>query len=353
MIKKRKWLVLAVAAIGFIICIIAMVSAAANARRAVPISGAFFVSPRSVVRGFSPTEIQQMEENAYTIPIGSRYASIDVSGQSVFSRVMYTNHSYLQISGLHIIDGDFLPPSRSHESGIVLSESLAWRLFGSLNASGLYVRVNGVDYEVVGVASANNYKAWMEPPLYTEEWAYFISLLIQPLMEYNPITCFFYVQSMLESIGQSSFHYNIVDINRYLDSMARRPLISIAAFCLLLVLFLLTRVLFMLKRCIGKPDMMRSFTKTGFLLAATGALLYIITLLNIEFWMPGFAFNMTWFMYLTNIGVLDISGDLMGGLVLLDRTNALVNAYWMASLICLVVGGTLYLVPCARKNTPS
>lgn len=85
----------------------------------------------------------------------NRSGQVTYEGETLFSQVVGSSASYLQILNIDISLGSFFTES-DDENGArvaVLDVDMVEDLFGQLNPVGRYVRINGVRFEVVGVMS--------------------------------------------------------------------------------------------------------------------------------------------------------------------------------------------------------
>jgi len=249
--------------------------------------------------------------------------------QRTNARVSYTDENYINSVRMIIIDGGFITPLR--DNTIAISDTLAWKLFGSYNVSGLHVIINEREYEIVGVVrlqSGEEY-AWLLPGASNAGGLYFGP------RPYDKINSYRLSQEMLIQSGISIWDYSITDINEYTLSIMRRVIFSLSILGVLTVFFLVCYA--WIKKHVVKS--------TIAVIVAVG----IIPFLNFKMWIPGFNGYGSFLGTFMNIGKLPTTGFLSPSLTMLSDLNTTVNILFVVSLIILVITGVI-LVTTYEKN---
>lgn len=183
--------------------------------------------------------------------------TVVVSGEiQVYSGVITTSRDYFDIYRMTFIDGEPWIRDQENERVIVLSESLAWMLFGNTKSAGLKVYLNNEAYTVTGVAAQGTVSkdagfAWIPPDAGGE--IYSNTLYIKPA-HYNRLDAYLETEALLRDMNRQPRDYRIIDLNAYSDSIFLREQILMflmgmyAIFIISVYLFRLSRYTFRVKK---------------------------------------------------------------------------------------------------------
>ncbi|MCL2421914.1 MAG: ABC transporter permease [Defluviitaleaceae bacterium] len=220
------------------------------------------------------------------------------------------------------------------EDSVIISEALAWELFGHTGrrAVGLPVRIDDDRlYTVSGVvrdpvASDLAGFAWILREGYGEADAANI-LYVRPV-PYNRLGGHLNTAALLESLGRRTADYTITDVNAYIYSIALRGQILLALTGLFVMWFLL-------RRGIRLEKSWERGLVTGLGVVAA---IFFVWYLDMDLWLPAFAGN-GWEGYrqlLFNTGLLGSRGYLPGHLAAVYDWNFRANAAFGVGFIGLL-----------------
>lgn len=287
---------------------------------------------------FSPKDMEVITESGFEGITATEYMKNTVAAageMKAFSGVVTTGRDYFSIYRMSFIDGGPWTPAQENERVIILSESLAWMLFGDTKSAGLTVYLNNEAYTVTGVAAQGTVGksggfAWIPP--YEGEEVYSSVLYIKPV-NYNILDSYLDAVSILEAMNRSIRDYIITDLNTYAHSISLRGqvlmfLLGIYIICLMLL------YLIRLGRNTRKA-------KTGWmpfiifvpLVAAVTAL--IISFTAFDLWVPAFAGDglAGFSQALLNAGLLAPRPYLSYNLSMLHSLNLYANIAFGAGLL--------------------
>ena len=170
---------------------------------------------------FSPSELEVIRASFpdYEI-ITSASTSAVFRGSVMQARgdVVFVSPGYLNIHFLDLLEGS---KPRAHANTVLLSESLAWRVFGSLTVTGLTVWLGNELYTVSGVAAGGGlgYTAWVHKSAAPEMP---VSSLYVRLERHNDADAFGIPREILSHARRNPDEFAILDIDRYVEAMGMR-----------------------------------------------------------------------------------------------------------------------------------
>ena len=321
-------------------CLWALFTTAGQSRRAMA-DGVFVVTPRvtGTDEGFSAAELTRIALDMPGTSIAfeaSGSAYIANGGLTAYVPVVYTNAAYADMNSMAFTEGAYFPALRERENVIVLSNALVWKLFGGSGIVGRRVTIDGVSYEIVGVTTSADmteasFAAWL--PYYagsvetgaeqTPDAAIRTLYLRHEL--YNKIDGYRRAEQLFMFTWKDRAGYYVTDMNEYVLSIARRPVLVLSALYCVVALAFLLRLLRL------TPALLRR--ERGFLLHAAEAALclgiVVFLLLQVDFriWVAGFEDGLAQQLWaaLTNAGRLPAPVYLARNLRDLVRLNETAN----------------------------
>jgi len=275
----------------------------------------------------------------YTIAAESLGSATVFGGsQWATTAVIYCDRFYFRMHFMNFIDGWHWYAPEDMDV-IVLNEALAWRLFGSLDVVGMLVQIDGRPHKISGVVSSNSeYMAWVPRSLAMDLP---VTALFLTTGQHNPLSVYDGYM-LLTNFGRNPNDYAIVDINRYIESMAvrHRVLLYIVWFMVLAHMTSWGCESVKHARDFSKDGIKVGHYKPliglGLLLACIGISAYIIFgVRGVIAWLPNPAYE-NLFSRFSNIGVLPPIGYLPYGLRQLARLNTIWGYVWAVGVIGLV-----------------
>jgi len=220
-----------------------------------------------------------------------------------FAHVSETGENYMHFTYMDFRYGG----SWRDEDSIIISEGMAWELFGHLDAVSLPLRLNGVLYTISGITKHRENFAWIlraTDSSIADSEANIMYIRREP---YNWILSYAGALELLESLNRRVENYTITSVNFYLRSIELRSLILIF---LTLGIFLA----FSIRHALKLPNY-----REQVIIVAIVIILFIwgAGRLNIDLWLPAHA-GSGWEAYmqlLFNTGMLAPKQYLPGHLV--------------------------------------
>ena len=168
---------------------------------------------------FSAAYVERLRTNfpQYEIShLSSGSAMIHSQINQARASVVFTSHGYYNAHFLYFREG---APPMDFSNAVLLSELLAWRLFGGFNVVGVIVWIHGEPFVVSGVVKGDNmgYTAWLPQ---SADRAMQITSLIVRFPYYNAVTSRVVPREMLG--GRNLAEYMILDINRFVEAINLR-----------------------------------------------------------------------------------------------------------------------------------
>ena len=175
---------------------------------------------------FSQAEIERLSASfpSYGISAASAgSAVISTQTTQVRATMHYASAAFFYVHYMNIVEGS---PPQEHTNGLLLSELLAWRLFGGFDVTGVTVWAFGEPLVVSGVAAGGNigYAAWLpgsfapnapKTTIYVRFPAYCI------------VSAHAVPREMLGFGGHEE--YMMLDVNRYIEAIGIRNRLALYA----------------------------------------------------------------------------------------------------------------------------
>lgn len=99
-----------------------------------------------------PEEGQELIADAYSTPLGS-YQFLGAGSAYANVEVTAVGGHFFLFRDFILMNGGYISDSDLRQDGVVISENLAWTLFGSTDIAGMTVTINNKDFYVSGVIS--------------------------------------------------------------------------------------------------------------------------------------------------------------------------------------------------------
>jgi len=229
--------------------------------------------------------------------------AVKAGNKSAYGKSIYTNHSYFEMNNINFIYGGGWPESYESARVVVLSEALAWELFGSLNVVGNFVEIDNADYEICGVSAQSNPESggflWL--PFENSESAGFSGVYLKD-GKYNKLGSVLKVQEALGEIGKLQRDYHITDMNQYRSNMLLRLIITVLA----LLSFAVMHMAFKIFSEIETANKKFFLIANGVLIVILGmCIAVIVPFIKANIWVTDVSFSMKSFAnLLLNTGAL-------------------------------------------------
>lgn len=337
--------------LGFASCILGMERMAADTG-GLTADGMFYIYPNGNAAGFSYQELHTMSDDATVAFEQFKNVAVETVSEteSAYVSAVYTNATYSNMINIDITDGTFLTDLSSMEPVAVLSENLAWRLFGDLKASGSTVIINNTQYQVIGVAHVENDsgEVWMSASSDEPGNDYADSLYIKPNDAYDKINSYRHCQELLTAVGKNPQDYKIVDMNEYMLSVSRRPALALSAFGLIAAIWFIVRAIYLikpLKRTAVIKEKARLRKIVSYMAVYVIIPVAILPFLTFNIWVAGFDGGgmRQLFTALTNQGLLQSNSFISDTLLALNQLNLTSNA-WFATSMAFLIASIVVLI---------
>jgi len=218
--------------------------------------------------------------------------------RQAYSTVIFCNSAYFDIYFMHFIEGGQWHDSENYLQVVILSESLAWYLFGGGDIAGMTVEIDGAFFQIIGVVRQGvEYVAWL------------------PNGRRNTTATSMYLHRDYIIPGQS-----YIDIDRYIESISHR--FKILFYIVLLYLLIV-------------------FVQKRWWIGLAAGVLILVGVNDLLLWLP----SQGVFASLTNIGILTAQHYLSYGLIRIQWLNTLANFAWLVGFVgifnLIFIGGIL------------
>ena len=229
-------------------------------------------------------------------------------------------------------------------NNVILSEHLAWTLFGGTDVSGLTVEIDDVIYYIAGVVedmaeTETDGFAW----IVNQNNLKLANIIYLRPYNYDIISAYRDAEAFIADMERNPRNYIITDINLYVQSMALRGYI-LSALAVFLLVVKIARCLYDYVYLVNTGSKFKRnlyFTALACFAAASGGLAFlIIRQLSIDFWLPAFMGQGIegYSRLIFNIGLLAPMQYLPGDLAALLELNMRVNsAFWVAFFVVIVL----------------
>lgn len=241
---------------------------------------------------FKPEDIEALEESEC---IGA-YATermvntVVMAGQTrAFAKMAAVSPGYFDIYRMQFINGGLWGKGQASERFIVLSESLAWTLFGNVNAVGLTVTINDEEYTVTGVAaqgdvSKNNGFCWVPQADNADTDT---GAVMYKHNNYNLLDAHIDTEALLSSMNRNPRDYTITDLNVYAESVAMRGRLLLFLFNLYFLVLIVLHIFRLGRNTAKKKEGIWVFIL--FTVISAAAVVFIANRAAFELWVPAFA----------------------------------------------------------------
>ena len=271
--------------------------------------------------------------------ISRRSQSLITRGDNqILSPVIFCDAEYFTIHFMEFIEGGPWHENENTFPLIILNEALAWYLFGGFDVTGLTVRIDEKFYQIVGIVRQGDRPmawlstAWLPLLIYQNPNISITSLYVRQ-SPYNPVDGPANARYLLERrLFRSAIDYTIIDINRYVESIAMRYRILVYGIWLYILILL-----------IKAATKHHGMTKKAIPLYL-GAVICIAILTGINdilIWLPTLAeSNISVFSGLSNAETIPPERYLSYGLQRVSQINRYANFIWIvgaAGLFSLII----------------
>jgi len=300
----------------------------------------FYISPvvNSEEYYFSLSDIESLQNNSYE-PINVSFEILKkertaLGNIEAETKLIITNPEYFKLNNIQFVSGGPWMENMKTERVAVVSEALAWKLFGSTNVSGEQIRMRDRNYLIIGVVrqvdfKTDNYYVWtpalpgMDGKTITEAG---VNKIFISCESYSPLDSYIAVESSITSLNKPCKDYLITDMNRYAQSFELRYRLLAFALGAWFIYDIIIRTGRVLKSL--TPD---KFEWQPMLLAALINIVVIILVayhMSFGFWFPKFTNNLITGIgqAFFNIGSLPAKERLSGGILGLHQLNVYANA---------------------------
>jgi len=202
--------------ITFLLGVIAYITWANNQAGQLINRGILVVMPRHSANSFNPDDFWDWEYGQIELERVFN-AQIENENRTAIAAVSETSWGFLDMAIMTYRYGGHW----RDEDSVIISQGLAWELFGNIDVVGLPLRVNGKLYTVTGVTWQEEKSAWILREESTEN-ANIMYIKYEP---YNWILANAATANLLESLGSRVEDHTITNINFYLRSMESRRFI--------------------------------------------------------------------------------------------------------------------------------
>ena len=263
------------------------------------------------------------------------------------ARIIKTNSEYFKLTNTQFADGFAWPSTMENEHIAVISESLAWKLFGNVNVSGAFIQLANDEYLIAGVIKQNvytaeNYYMWIPSTAGTDQNLPVISKLIIGYNTYNPIESYLTTKSFITDANKSETDYHITDISRYKQSFGLRYQLLLFAAGVWFIYVIIYNIVGFLKR--HPPNQYGWGACAAIVLLCCFSIAYSIFSISFVFWIPKFSGDALSNVCQTFFNIAEMpSKEYLSGVILnLYQMNSKANAAFAAGSIGLLNTVFLY-----------
>jgi len=212
---------------------------------------------------------------------------IDAGARTAFAHVSTTGQHYFDVVFLPFASGS--PWGHDDENSIIISESLAWALFGSMDVVGLSTLIGDDSHIVTGVvrdmAQSGHLDgfAWMpRPDSAQENYATILHFIPD---SYNRLQAHADVVRILGLMNRRADDYLIVDVNGYIAGITLRGqiLVSLAG---LAFVFVMTRFAYRIAKY--EEGKQRWVWVVGIATGCIAVLALLVPYMSFDLWVPAF-----------------------------------------------------------------
>jgi hypothetical protein len=210
------------------------------------------------------------------------------SAVSAYARVSAVNRDYFEMLPCTFLDGGVWGENSARRA--ILSEALAWEMFGGIQVTGKTVSIGGEIYTITGVAGQRNYtegggQAWVTSGSGNEAESAG-ALYLKP-QNYNPLDAHLSTKSLMEAMNFNGSDYVITDLSAYTEGIGARGqillLIAVIYFIILIGRYLMALWKETLRR--GKGFLI----STAVSVISAALIVYMPRFFAMDLWIPAFA----------------------------------------------------------------
>ena len=304
----------------------------------------FFIAP-TINEGryfFSLNDIEEfrVKTNADRVAFKNLSTSgVSALNISVHSRVVQTNSDYFELNNVSFSSGGGWLLSMENDNVAVINESLAYKLFGSLDVVDMNLAISDKTYTIIGViqhGDVSQVNPTVYIPLNPEYEDKVISSIYAQFVSYDFLTTHNAISNYLSDTGRNNRDYYILSLCRYVENIelkSRLLLFILGVYAMVII------VINCIKLLRGNPLNKKTLLKFAVLLPliALGVVILIRTI-SFEFWIPhgsGSRINDI-VATITNNGVLPSNEYLGYGLQTLVRLNSYANITLIVGCVALL-----------------
>ena len=298
---------------------------------------------------FSQAEIERFYATypAYEIStIATGSAIISTPTMQVRASVFYASSPFFSVHFVDIIEGT---NPQDGTNSVLLSELLAWRLFGGFNVVGVTVRIFDEPFVVSGVAAGGDvgYVAWL-PRIAAQGMA--IQSIFIRFPNYCQVSAFAVPREMLGF--RSHDDYMILDINRFMEAINIRNRLVLYVLWLVGLAWSVGSLLKILQAK-EKRFAMREYSELAFKLGFAVLSIYVLVtgVSGIIYALPNLSYeNASLFGFI--LGWVDMPPDefLLPNIERLFELNSRANFIFLGNLVTVAISLCL-LVYCQRVGS--
>lgn len=266
---------------------------------------------------------------------------VELNHYEVNTKLIITNSEYFTLNHIQFTDGGVWPLEMEKERIAVISEALAWKLFGNVNVSGEYIRLSGKEYYVSGITKQDdympdNYLIWTPASPDIDRKEPVISKIYISLDVYSPLNSYLSVISNVTQLNKSARDYRIADMNRYIHSFELRYRLLAFVIGAWFACAIIYKIAYLLKKCLLNTTVWTPLIIIALLNIIT--VIIVIYSIRFDFWIPKFSSGtltgicQTFF----NSGLLPAEEYLSGGLLKLYQINTYANIAFVIGLFGLL-----------------
>lgn len=177
---------------------------------------------------FSTEDLEELQAACQPLSVAAISLSssmVDSGNFSAYSKIIYTDSPLFALNNIQFSSGAGWPAHQKNDNLAVINESLAWQLFGSLDAVDKTIAVDGKVCAVAGVTTQKEISRDDCAAYLPQDWQQISAVFIQ-VDNYNKLGSALEIEVWLESIHKDKRDYFITDMNSYLENV---PLFGLTA----------------------------------------------------------------------------------------------------------------------------
>jgi hypothetical protein len=267
-------------------------------------------------------------------------AMISYGDFSVNAKTIFTSSDCFALNNIQFSDGGAWGVGGEKENSIIINESLAWQLFGSLNAADQAVTAGNELYTVAGVArqgriARDNCFAYL--PAASQPGGQGIGSVFLQVSVYDKLSPQLQISAWLEAIFKNPGDYYITDLNRYLENIALKYkllLMLIALYVAAVIAinsYRLVKYHYSPDKNLAKPAIMLSII----LVLDVTLIVVLLNAVSVDIWLPHSAGSRLGELLraITNSGYLPPTEYLLPNLAEISKLNAYANVMLVMGVV--------------------